>query len=486
MQALETVPGINAVSEGHADRAGHPRPGARPDAAADRRRARELGAPRRAERDVRGPGDVRRHRRRARPGIGGLRIRRARRRHLGAHPPRRAGQSAARPGQRHASAAASPIGAAASRSRRGCDAAASSSRRTRASADDWDSPVDDAEILNSGWEDGGFIARVDHQLGTGVLSAGWQSDFGRDIERPRNNSQTVRFYYPYENSHRFTSSYEIGRRRPASAVRRSPASSARSNSAPTRIASPPPRPAAASSAPTSRPTTSTSRPARAAALGRRALEFGVDVNGRFGLEAIDTIQRYDLAGALTDARPTTCRSMTRSRTDTGAYVQADCAVASMVCGSRRACAPTTSRPATSAATSAIATSQRGVLGFRLRRPSARSSGFSLTGAGLARLPRSDALGPLLPRPVRPRLHHRQSRPRAGDEPAVRSRRALRDRPDAARRATSTTTGSTTSSSATRPRPTSSSSATAAAAAVARLRARGADGPRLRASRSRPA
>ncbi len=64
-------------------------------------------------------------------------------------------------------------------------------------ADDWDSPIDDSSILNSGWEDSGFNARVDHQLGKGLFSAGWQGDFGRDIERPRNNSQTVRFYYPY-------------------------------------------------------------------------------------------------------------------------------------------------------------------------------------------------------------------------------------------------------------------------------------------------
>src|SRR5918993_426852 len=33
------------------------------------------------------------------------------------------------------------------------------------SADDWDSPVDDSAVLNSGWEDGGFNARLDHQLG---------------------------------------------------------------------------------------------------------------------------------------------------------------------------------------------------------------------------------------------------------------------------------------------------------------------------------
>ena len=77
------------------------------------------------------------------------------------------------------------------------------------SADDWSSPQDDTDIFNSGWQDGGFLIRGNHQVGPGVLTAGWQSDYGRDIERPRNNSQTVRFYYPYENSHRFTTEYAL-------------------------------------------------------------------------------------------------------------------------------------------------------------------------------------------------------------------------------------------------------------------------------------
>ena len=71
----------------------------------------------------------------------------------------------------------------------------------------------DGDILNSGWKDGGFVIRGNHQAGPGVLTAGWQSDFGRDVERPRNNSQTVRFYYPYEDSHRFTTAYDLGSRR---------------------------------------------------------------------------------------------------------------------------------------------------------------------------------------------------------------------------------------------------------------------------------
>ena len=59
-------------------------------------------------------------------------------------------------------------------------------------ADDWDSP--EGEVFNSGFSDRGFMVRAEQKVGAGYLTAGWQSDFGRDIERPRNNSRTVRFY----------------------------------------------------------------------------------------------------------------------------------------------------------------------------------------------------------------------------------------------------------------------------------------------------
>ena len=89
-------------------------------------------------------------------------------------------------------------------------AACCSPRHTR-EADDWESPT--GEVFNSGFSDSGFLGRVEQKAGSGMSSAaGWQSDFGRDIERPRNNSQTVRFYYPTEDSHRFTAGLRSARR----------------------------------------------------------------------------------------------------------------------------------------------------------------------------------------------------------------------------------------------------------------------------------
>ena len=52
VQALENVAGVNQVSEGPGRRAGAARPVERPHAHPHRRRARELRAPRRIERDV--------------------------------------------------------------------------------------------------------------------------------------------------------------------------------------------------------------------------------------------------------------------------------------------------------------------------------------------------------------------------------------------------------------------------------------------------
>ncbi len=73
-------------------------------------------------------------------------------------------------------------------------------------ADDWHGPA--GVVFNSGYRDRGLLTRVTHVAGGGFLSAGYQGDFGRDIERPRNNSQTTRFFYPEENSHRLTAEYD--------------------------------------------------------------------------------------------------------------------------------------------------------------------------------------------------------------------------------------------------------------------------------------
>ena len=195
-------------------------------------------------------------------------------------------------------------------------------------ADDWHSPVDDTAIFNSGWKDRGLLARVDHEVGAGVLSVGWQSDFGRDIERPRNNSRAVRFYYPYENSHRLTSSFEINDRGGYQQMTFTGfVGTFEQRTDQDRFAT----------ATTARSIERADVSARdfhvkgnaVRGLGPARVEFGVDVNGRFGLEAIDTILSYDLAGSITGETSNLSVDSAR-RTDTGAYVQADAPLMSML------------------------------------------------------------------------------------------------------------------------------------------------------------
>ena len=184
-------------------------------------------------------------------------------------------------------------------------------------AEDYDAP--DGEVFNSGWEDQGFLVNFSHAVAKGFFTAGWQSDFGRDFERPRNNSRTVRFYYPFETSHRFTSSYQI----PDVAGFKKIEFTGFFGTNEQRTDQ------------DQFATATTGRSIERAdvsandfhvkgiaerSAGPARIEFGVDVNGRYGLEAVDIIQVFDLAGSLT--RDTTNVSVDDARRiDTGVFVQ---------------------------------------------------------------------------------------------------------------------------------------------------------------------
>ena len=190
-------------------------------------------------------------------------------------------------------------------------------------ADDWDGP--EGEVFNSGFSDRGFMVRAEQKVGAGYLTAGWQSDFGRDIERPRNNSRTVRFYYPYEDSHRFTAGYEarnvMGLQRLAVTGF---AGTYQQRTDQDRF-----------------PTATTGRIIERADIaandfhvrsfgeklaGKSRVEFGVDINGRFGLNAIDDLIQYDPAGAITSTRPNLSIDTAR-RVDNGVYASVETALA---------------------------------------------------------------------------------------------------------------------------------------------------------------
>jgi outer membrane receptor protein involved in Fe transport len=192
--------------------------------------------------------------------------------------------------------------------------------------EDYDGPT--ASVLNSGYRDGGFLVRGDRMTSNALLSFGWQSDMARDVERPRNNSDVTRFFYPFENSHRFTAEYETAGVSGLSQLR------------------------VTGFLGTSDQRTDQNRfgtPSRARALERADIsandfglrviaekntdrmrfEGGVDLNGRYGLEAHDIVFTYDLAGNETSMSDTLSTENAR-KVDTGLFAQLRGVVASRV------------------------------------------------------------------------------------------------------------------------------------------------------------
>jgi outer membrane receptor protein involved in Fe transport len=188
--------------------------------------------------------------------------------------------------------------------------------------EDYRGPDDD--VLNSGWSDSGFLARVERRAGTGLFSASWQSDFGREIERPRNNSNVVRFYYPYEDSHRFNASYERSDFGSLDLFRLTGyVGSFEQRTDQDRLPTPA-RPRDIVRADVSASDFQV-RASAEQAIGRGRIEFGLDVNGRFGLQANDIIIFYDLAGNVV-SEADTLSIESADRTDVGAFAQLDAPV----------------------------------------------------------------------------------------------------------------------------------------------------------------
>jgi outer membrane receptor protein involved in Fe transport len=185
--------------------------------------------------------------------------------------------------------------------------------------EDYEGP--DEPVLNSGSEDYGVLARVEHRAGGGTVAASWQSDFGRDVERPRNNSDAIRFYYPYDDSHRFNASYEHPAVPGFGTVKVSGflgAMSQRTDQDRVPTATRPRDIARAD-------ITAGDFQFRATAeraTGAARMEFGADINGRTGLEAHDILIQYDLAGDVVSTSDNVSIESAH-RTDTGLFVQGE-------------------------------------------------------------------------------------------------------------------------------------------------------------------
>jgi outer membrane receptor protein involved in Fe transport len=191
---------------------------------------------------------------------------------------------------------------------------------------DYDSPA--GGVLNSGWSDSGVLVRAERRDGSGTLSASWQGDFARDVERPRNNSNAVRFYSPFENSHRVTAGYDRLDAGGFDIVKVSGffgTSEQRTDQ--DRIAT------ATRARDIARADISAKdfqvRVIAERAFGTRSLEVGADVSGRFGLEAHDITIQYDLDGDVASVADHLSTDSAR-RTDTALFVQGATSIGAQV------------------------------------------------------------------------------------------------------------------------------------------------------------
>jgi outer membrane receptor protein involved in Fe transport len=188
--------------------------------------------------------------------------------------------------------------------------------------DDYRSP--EGTVPNSGAEGNGFLARLDQVVGGGLFSAGFQSDHGRDIGRPRTNSDQTRFYYPTEDSERFTASYGLGPRYGLDRLSFTTflgsyrivtdQDTFATDSTPRHIES--------------SDVDANDYHVRAKAeksVSGANVSFGLDVNGRFDLTAEDIVIDFDAAGneASRGVSPTIENA---SRTDTGLFASVDTSV----------------------------------------------------------------------------------------------------------------------------------------------------------------
>ena len=181
--------------------------------------------------------------------------------------------------------------------------------------EDYDGPT--GRVFNSGYADRGFLGRVTHVIGNGLLSAGWQSDFGRNIERPRDNSRAVRFFYPSEDSHRLTVDYDARDVQGFSRLHVSAfAGSYAQVTDQDRLAT------ATTARRVERADVSARdfqvRGSAERAVGTARLNMGLDLNGRYGLRALDVIETYALDGSL-DRLAESVSIDSAHRTDTGLF-----------------------------------------------------------------------------------------------------------------------------------------------------------------------
>ena len=183
----------------------------------------------------------------------------------------------------------------------------------------------DGVMPNSAWRDAGGRVAWEHNTADSRWSARWQHDRGRAIGRPRSDSSMIRASSPFENSNRFSVSYERSAFLGLNDVR----SSASSGSVSDRTRQE--RLPAARTPRNIDESDQSFRDLQLRMVGERTihairLQAGADLLGRYGLHAIDTTIAYSALDAVASTQTSLSIESAR-RTETGLFAQADAPIA---------------------------------------------------------------------------------------------------------------------------------------------------------------
>lgn len=175
-------------------------------------------------------------------------------------------------------------------------------------------------VTNSAWRDRGARVAWDQELGSARLVVRFDSALGRDLGRPRSDSDVTRVTTPVDDSHRFSLSWQ----RPRAGALRNLRVDALVGTANQRTDQE--RLPAATRARSLESSETSQRDVQVRAVAERAagrarLQAGLDLQGRHGLRDTETQVTYDLAGVKT---ATTARlAIDRAdRTGVGAFASA--------------------------------------------------------------------------------------------------------------------------------------------------------------------
>ena len=148
-------------------------------------------------------------------------------------------------------------------------------------------------VFNSGATDKGFLGRFAHRVGPGDFSIGWQTNLGRNTGRPDSRGEAFQTSYPEESSNRLTMSYDLD---PTAGFTRLGFQGFWGNYrlVTERLTMASVGKLGSESLADVRAKDFSFRGFAVRPLGRARWEVGVDIYGRYGLEALSSLTLFDL------------------------------------------------------------------------------------------------------------------------------------------------------------------------------------------------